>query len=161
MIRFLKDAWFICYESGKCEPFAGPFGTQKIAQRELDGLLPVDRMLVSGQGPFLNTDATFMEGTELTGGKKHLRQLARFRGDPRATVSSRGEVQRICEQDRKICEGMVNVKIEEPEPPKRIAIAEDIVDRETAKMLKGTRGVPAKKKAELREAVRDKISNKG
>jgi hypothetical protein len=69
-------------------------------------------------------------GVSVTG-KTYLSQLAEFPGDPRAWVSSRGEVAAVCEERGYSCDGAVNVA---PADPGRFArpdgpeVADDIID---------------------------------
>lgn len=144
----------------------------------------LDEMLAEGRAPHAVTDASFMKGqcngsqfannpkmgdmlrkvAEANGGsvkgKKYVGGLARFPGDPRAWVDSRGDVQRICEQEGWGCEGTVNVKSRQPlnPPAPGPALADDIVQEEVAKVLE-TVPEKARKKVDvqdLKEQIVDK-----
>ncbi len=183
MIQEIDGQWFIVY-SGTATPFEGPFLSFEAAVKKFDSLRPVDRMIVEGRPPNSRTDREFLMGSEngrqfqatpklgdayrescekaggSTTGKKYLRQLASFPGDPKAWVSGRGDVERVAKEKGMGVEGLVNVPTPQVEPPKPVDIAPDILDRETKKMLAGTRGMPKKKQLEVREAIRDKIAQK-
>lgn len=183
MIQEINGQLFIVYR-GTATPFEGPFSSFDAAQARLDSLRPVDRMIVDGRPPNSRTDREFLIGSEngrqfqetpklgdayresceksggSTTGKKYLRQLARFPGDPKAWVSGRGDVERVAKERGMGVEGLVNVQTPEVEPPKPVDIAPDILDRETKRMLAGTRGMPKKKQLEVREAIREKIAQK-
>jgi hypothetical protein len=184
MIRQLEGRWFICYDADGA-PFDGPFASSAIAQKRMDGLRAVDRMLVSGQAPASRTDREFLMGsengrqfqnrpeagnrykqiTESHGvsvvGKKYLSSLARFPGDPEAWVSGRGDAQRVLEKRGWASEGMVNVKMREPEgEPKEAHVAEDILERETKVEAAKHGKVSAKKREEIKETVRSKRTPK-
>lgn len=183
MIKEINGEWFIChvrFGPNRDEPFA----SEQIAQAAFDKMSKADQMLSTGVVPSIMTDAVFMEGTdngrqfqetpklgdqykkacEANGGsvtgKKYLRQLAKFPGDPEAWVSGRGDVERVARKRGVGVEGMVNVKASDMAPPDRVEVAEDILDREVKKALRGTKGMPKKLKAELREAIKDKIKPK-
>ena len=65
-----------------------------------------DEMVEAGRPPNAVSDVEFLRGR----GKIYVPQLARFSNDPRALVASRGEVQKLCEQQGKGCDGLVKVK---------------------------------------------------
>ncbi len=163
MIRQIsKKEFAICYD-GNGEVFEGGFTSQSAAQKRFGELRPFDQMVVTGRAPFCMTDNVFLEGEcngnqfektpglgdklkkacEKAGGsvkgKVYKRQLAKFFGDPRAWVSGRGDVQRVCEERNMGSEGAVTVKQREmdtpPPPPK--PIADKIVHQETARLLEG------------------------
>lgn len=121
-----------------------------------------NEMLASGQGPFLVTDSTYLEGTESTGGKKYLHQLAAFPGDPRAWVSGRGDVESYAREQGKGVEGMVTVPTPEVEPAKPVKLDPKIVERELQKTLKRTKApITENLKQEMREIIVDQIGPKG
>lgn len=86
-----------------------------------------------------------------TTGKAYMHGLAAFPGDPRAWVSTRGEVRRVVEERGWGCEGTVNVKARtDVAPVQGPAVAEDIVRREVAdEMAKD----PGQKVEDVREKV--------
>src|SRR5258708_4634056 len=67
-----------------------------------------------------------------TTGKVYLSSLADHPGDPRAWVSGRGDVQRVCEERGYGCTGAVKVKGREAEPVADVPVAADIVDEKVA-----------------------------
>ena len=181
MLRNLESEWWICYDAdGK--KFDGPFASEQLAAEAVDQLKPVDRALVACKGPYLRTDVEFLKDSEngrqfqgieyqgdiykkncekhggSTTGKKYLHQLAKFPGDPKAWISSRGDVERVAKERGLGVEGLVDVPTPEVEPPEPVAVAKDILEREMNRQLACTRGFPEKKKAELKEAIIDKIS---
>ncbi len=123
-------------------------------------------MLALRQFPGIaGTDAVFNEGRKLDGsqfqglppamgkmylelarkagvnpaGKYYCGSIARYPGDPRAWVDSRGDVKRICEAEGWTVAGAV--KVESPRyadgyvPPEKYAVAADIVAAEVADRL--------------------------
>lgn len=139
-----------------------------------------DEMVASGVPPASNTDREFMSASEngrqfqgrpeqgdfykkvaeqhgqsITG-KKYLSQLARFPGDPQAWISSRGDVQKVLEERGWGSDGLVNVKARpREEASKPVDVAEDIVDRETAK--EAMPGMKKRERLDLREKVKAKL----
>lgn len=93
-------------------------------------------------------------------GKVYLSGLAEYPGDPRAWVSGRGDVQKVCEERGYGCDGAVTVKRDRSvEPPPPVDVADDIVD-EHAQMIvakEPERGRTPEKKAELKEQVRQRL----
>lgn len=143
----------------------------------------VNQMLESGQTPFLMTDSTYLEGHAngsqfektpsrgdalkkaceamggSTTGKVYVAQLASCFGDPKAWVSGRGDVQKVCEERNMGCEGAVTVKqreMDEPPPPP-IQVADRLVHERTAKELAGQVVTGKQYKAKFAE-VKDKIT---
>lgn len=137
----------------------------------------LEEMLATGQAPALLTDAVFLQGhcngsqfakDKKAGnryrkqalaagvnpkGKVYLHGLAAFPGDPRAWVSGRGDVQRVCEERGYTCNGAVTVKpTPATEEPRRVALAPDIVERETRKRIAKQPNLAAKV-SEVREQV--------
>ena len=184
MIRQVdENEFYLCYDADGSY-FKGPFSSREAANEHAEKMCKFDQMVMAGRGPYLRTDVEFLkshcngnqferipyqgdaykESCEKHGGsvtgKVYLHQLARFPGDPKAWVSGRGDVERVARERGMHVEGLVDVKVEEPEPPKPVDIAPDILDREVKKALHGTRGMPKKLKSELREAIRDKIAPK-
>lgn len=161
MIRQAGAKWYICYDADGSF-FDGPFTSRALAEQRFAGMKPVDRMLVGCQGPALNTDAAFLAGTEngrqfekqpaigefyrkvaekegvSVTGKVYKSSLASYPGDPRAWVSGRGDVQRLCEERGLECSGAVKVKGRPPEEaPNAVDVAPDIVEREFAQAVAG------------------------
>ena len=183
MFQEINGKWFICHV--RFGPNTDePFKSLEAAIEAYEKMSPADKMLAIGRTPYLRTDVEFLKATEngrqfqgmeyqgdaykescekhggTVTGKKYLHQLARFPGDPEAWVSGRGDVERVARKRKMGVEGLVDVKTPEAEPPKPVDVAPDIVDREVKKALRGTKGVPNKLKAELREAIKDKIASK-
>lgn len=117
-------------------------------------------MLESGETPALSTDNTFLEGhcngsqfadapglgdyykteAEAAGqdvkGKVYLSGLAEYPGDPRAWVSGRGDVKKVCEERNYKCQGAVDHKRDDGREPFRpVVLGEDIVQREVAEAI--------------------------
>lgn len=120
-------------------------------------------MFALGAPPMSNTDREFLEGrggcydqfrgqTEVgdyyarlaresgvdTTGRVYLSGLAAYPGDPRAWVSGRGDVKRVCEERGWSAEGSVNVKGEVRVPtwePYRVDA--QIVEERAADLLEG------------------------
>lgn len=91
-----------------------------------------------------------------TKGKKYISQLARFVGDPEAWVDGRGDVQRVLEKRGWGSEGSVKAKLREKEPPKPVALAEDLIQEKMREMVIKDPGLKEKPREELREKVLDK-----
>jgi len=139
-------------------------------------------MFSTGQAPSPRTDNTFLEGrwnqfekTPWLGdaykrvadahgfdvkGKVYLSQLAEFPGDPRAWVSGRGDVQKVCEERGWGCSGSVSVKAQGiDQEPKQVAIADDIVQDRVESILEK---LPAEDRphvdtVDLTEQVKERI----
>lgn len=139
----------------------------------------LSEMFASGQTPGAMTDSVFLEGhangNQFEGqehigdfykreakiaqvdvkGKVYLSGLAQYPGDPRAWVSGRGDVQRLCEERGWDADGAVKVRAGRREAPETVALAEDIVLKETEKLIE--------KEPELGrniEEVKDKVRKK-
>ena len=139
-------------------------------------------MLESGRGPHCVTDSTFLKDSEngrqfadcphigdaykarceanggSVKGKKYLSQLARYPGDPRAWVSGRGDIQRICEEDGSTCDGLVKVKGRQPrEAPKPgPELAADIVEEKVNEICDGLPNQRFIDRQDLREQIIEK-----
>ena len=70
-----------------------------------------------------------------TTGKTYIAQLAEFPGDPKAWVSGRGDVERVCAERGYDCEGSVSFKSGDRDPSPDVSIAPDLVDREVDELL--------------------------
>ncbi len=186
MIKEINGEWFICHARFGPD-MTEPFASFAAAQLALDAMTPANRMLATGGTPYLRTDVEFLKDSEngrqfqdtpkladqykkncekaggSVTGKKYLRQLAKFPGDPRAWVSSRGDVEAVARETGLGVEGLVNVKTPEVEPPKRVKVDKKIVERELKKALKFVK--PGKEvsettKQDMREAIIDTIGPK-
>ena len=117
-------------------------------------------MFALSQPPQIRTDNTFMEGhcngnqfedkpwlgdwyaaqakeagVDITGAV-YLSGMARFPGDPEAWVRGRGDVQRLCEERGWGCQGAVQVKRNDFEPPAPdVDVADDIVFERALDMI--------------------------
>lgn len=109
-------------------------------------------MFALGSPPMSNTDREFLEGqhrqfentphfgdyykrqAESQGqdvtGKVYLSGLAAYPGDPRAWVSGRGDVLKVCQERNWNCRGAVNYTAQEREPPKPIPVGRDLIENE-------------------------------
>ena len=126
----------------------------------LDGLCKMCDMFVSQQAPGGVTDSTFLCGVgagrqfdktphfgdqyaatamkkgQCTTGKVYLSGLAAYPGDPRAWVSSRAEIKKLCVERNMTCEGAVNYKpVYTSDPKPDVALAPDIIAREVDKII--------------------------
>jgi hypothetical protein len=137
-----------------------------------------------GHLPTLVTDATFLEsrcnGNQFDGqeemgdlykaeataagvdttGKVYLSSLADYPGDPRAWVSGRGDVQKVCEERGYGCNGAVKVKRPQAEPPADVPVASDIVDAKVAEIIETQVPEGDRKRVDvqdLREQVTDRL----
>jgi hypothetical protein len=112
-------------------------------------------MLALGSAPALLTDAVFLEGLSCNGsqfegqevvgdfykreaalagvsvkGKVYLSSLALYPGDPRAWVSGRGDVERVCRERGFTASGAVNVQGGiTGTPPEDVDVAPDIIEQ--------------------------------
>lgn len=94
-----------------------------------------------------------------TTGKVYLSQLANFPGDPRAWVSDRHDVQKVCEERDWSCDGMVSRKrVKDLTPPVEKDISDDIVNEEVASIMEESPGIAVKpvEVMDLKEKVRNK-----
>lgn len=92
-----------------------------------------------------------------TTGKVYLSGLARYYGDPKAWVSGRGDVQKVCEERGWQCDGMVKVKPRQTDQePEKVAIGEDIVNEAAAKALRDEPDLRKKPVREIKEMVRER-----
>lgn len=90
-------------------------------------------------------------------GKKYLRQLAKFPGDPEAWVDGKGDVQRVLEKRGwgVDWDGVgTNVQPRDPlTPPKEILLAENIIQERMVEMVNRDPGLKEKPREELREKI--------
>lgn len=139
-------------------------------------------MFATGKTPTLKTDNTFLEGrwnqfseNERLGnayarvakahgintkGKVYLSQLAAFPGDPRAWVSGRGDVQKVCEERGWGCSGSVSVKAQSLDTePQEISVDDDLVNDRVADILDTLpeQDRPHVDKQDLKEQVKERI----
>lgn len=91
-----------------------------------------------------------------TTGKQYLGQLAKYPGDPRAWVSSRGDVAKICKENGWGCTGLVETKVVESEGAPDIDVADDILETRADDMIALDPGLKSKK-AVLKEEIKEKI----
>lgn len=144
----------------------------------------LEEMLACQQPPMVRSDSTFLRGHangrqfETTphlgdayaaearaagvnvNGKVYLSSLAAFPGDPRAWVSDRGDVQRVCEERGWSCEGAVTVKPRSSlnGPPQGPAVADDLVDRAVAEAVARDPGLAEKDPGEVRHDATQAIA---
>lgn len=109
-----------------------------------------------------NGDLLAKKYKQLTGrlppkGAKYMGSLARFRADPEAWVSSRGEVKKLCEKRGWGADGMVKVKEAQPiGEVKKVKLADSIVNRRMKEELAKD---PRQDKGELRHKIIQKHGN--
>lgn len=141
-------------------------------------------ILSSGQIPNVRTDVTFLKGLKNefvskdheilvrrlakkegvdTNGKVYLSQLAERPGDPKAWVSSRHDVMKVCEERNWALTGMAGSRkidsrdddyVETPNIP----IAEDLVDRHTRAFIHDHPEAAKEDKSKVREMVKEAIT---
>lgn len=137
-------------------------------------------MLATRVTPALLTDAVFMEGrcngnqfehvpavgdrfrrrAAAAGvdptGKFYAAGLAAFPGDPRAWVSGRGDVRRVCEERGYECEGAVRYRPAVPrDGAPDVDLAPDIVAREARRRAEKDPALALKDPGELRHETRE------
>lgn len=121
---------------------------QRKPPRDLRATIPV---------PYITTDSLNTGSAPAM----YFPQLARFRGDPEAYVSSKSEIASLIRSRGWRAEGVVDVDaLELTGPPERYTPAPDIVEREVRRVVKRDHGgkVDRKKRAEIREAVTERLS---
>ncbi len=138
-------------------------------------------MFAMGVPPMSNTDREFLEGrggcydqfganpmigdyyrrqAESQGmdvtGKVYLSGLAAYPGDPRAWVSGRGDVLRVCQERNWNCRGAVNHQAEQREPPAPIPVAPDLIEDEVRDIVESCpEPLSEKQVSDIREKVTD------
>lgn len=135
-------------------------------------------MFAVGKAPQSNSDKEFLQGKHRqfednpalgdyykrqaesrgmdTTGKVYLSGLASYPGDPRAWVSGRGDVLKLCQERNWNCQGSVNYKAEQREPPPPIAVAPDLIDNEVRDIVDSCpEPLSPKQVEEIREKVTD------
>lgn len=141
-------------------------------------------MYAFGQPPMSKTDREFLEGhhngnqfegAEWVGdhykaiaesegqcvkGKIYLNGLAAYPGDPRAWVTGRGDVQKVCEERGWDCEGMVDVKARRQPEKERLPmpVGEDIVAAKVESICAELPDGHMVDRADLTEQVREKLA---
>lgn len=137
-------------------------------------------MFALGQAPMANTDREFLEGRENgrqfeknpelgdfyrreaeargadVTGKVYLSGLAAFPGDPRAWVSGRGDVRRLCEDRGWGCEGSVSVPVRNvAETGGKYEVAPELVMDRAADLAANC---PGDRPGDLVEKAREQLS---
>ncbi len=132
-------------------------------------------MLALGSPPMSNTDREFLQGRGGcydqfganpqigayyakvakaagvdTTGKLYLSGLAAFPGDPKAWVTGRGDVKRVCEERGWGCSGAVNMPVRRVAEVSGGGLGEDIIEREVEARLQEN---PEARPLDLREKV--------
>ena len=96
-------------------------------------------------------------------GKRYMSTLARFPGDPRAFVSSQGEVLEICRKENWNWHGTNEHKAHDvpPPPEKPYEVAPDLVDKKIARLTRENPDIAPtpKEKVELRHKVKEEMSS--
>ena len=100
-------------------------------------------------------DVAKEEGQDTTG-KVYLSSLAEYPGDPRAWVSGRSDVQKVCEERGWGCKGAVTVKGEKAEP-KNIDVAPDLVDERVLDNVEANPDLLKKTVGELRHEAKQQL----
>lgn len=104
----------------------------------------------------LRTDTEFLAGQNAN--YRTISQLEEYPGDPRARVSGRADIRRICEERGWGCRGAVDVEAREREPIERpYKVAPDLVERKAAE-LASLHGVDVR---ETRAAAEKALSPSG
>lgn len=119
-----------------------------------------NEMVAAGRPPNAVSDVEFLKGSGT--GKKYIPQLARFPNDPRALVSSRGEVQKLCEESGRSCDGLVKVKEREREEAPQdytegVGVSEQCLNSAVRAELAG-QTVTKRELTLAKEKIRDKIT---
>jgi hypothetical protein len=136
---------------------------EMLAVRIPSGTRNTDRAFLEGRHSSYGLEATKMPEDYIRiakqagvnpHGKVYVSQLASKRGDPRAWVSSLGEVGDRCRESGRGCSAL-GIKAPEPPPTQQIRLAEDIVQEEMGKALVKNPG-KATKLSELRREVIEK-----
>jgi hypothetical protein len=139
-------------------------------------------MFALAQPPMSNTDREFLEGhcngsqfggspamgdayksiatsagVDVTG-KVYLSGLAEYPGDPRAWVSGRGDVAKVCEERGWNCQGSVNVKAARNDAPAGVpgGVADDILENEVEAVLATSERPEKEDRAGIKEQIRQK-----
>lgn len=145
----------------------------------------IAELLATQRVPHLTTDASFLQGhcngsqfavNPILGdryrddakakgvdttGKVYMHALADFPGDPRAWVSGRGDVQKVCEERGWGCSGAVNVKRRfETRKAEAAPVADDIVARHVEEEIQAHPEPQALDREEVTEKVRKKLTPK-
>lgn len=124
----------------------------ELARHERRSRQRFNDMVESGKAPRVKSDDTFFRGFTGTGGaqfsdevrpfyleeakkagvsvsgKQYFSELAAYPGDPRAWVSSRGEMKQLLEERGWSADGDIKVKGEAPEPAGPVRLADDIAE---------------------------------
>lgn len=96
-----------------------------------------------------------------TTGKIYVSGLARYPGDPRAWIGSRGEIKDICQAEGWGARGSVDIApAERKEVPVCGPLADDIVDNAVADIIDSHPEPKGVDVTECREAVRQQLSRK-
>lgn len=133
---------------------------------EAQGKARLADMLAAKRGPAIHTDATFFANMNAQPvdqdypgvaeeyrrvakaggvnpvGKTYMPALAAFPGDPRAWISGKGDIERVCTERGWSCDGAVKVTNDKPEPRTAPAIAADIVEKMAAEVVAADPSVP-------------------
>lgn len=136
---------------------------EMLAFRSPSGTKNTDRAFLEGRHDGYGLESTkmpefYLKKAKKAGvnpsGKVYVSQLASERGDPRAWVSSLGEVGDRCRESGRGCAAL-GIKTPEPKPTQQIRLAEDIVQKEMTKSLMKDPS-KATKLTELRQEVIEK-----
>ncbi len=96
-----------------------------------------------------------------TAGKRYEPTLARFPGDPKAWCSDLDDVRQRCIEQGVAVDGAVNYKPPKRDaPPKPYRVADDIVEEVAAASRPDLDELPAGKRREVLEEVRERITPK-
>ncbi len=139
-------------------------------------------MFALRQPPMSNTDREFLEGRcngnqfekqpaagefyrsmALAGGvnpvgKVYCSGLAEYAGDPRAWVSGRGDIQRICEERGWGCQGSVNLPVRNVAERGSGELAPDIIESKIKEVLAQTPEPERVDTEDLREQVKETLT---
>jgi len=98
-------------------------------------------------------------GVDVTG-KVYISGLAEYPGDPKAWVSGKGDVRRVCEERGWNCRGAVNVKSEMRQEPQSVGLSRDVVEEKVNEYLDSVPEVDraAMRVSDIREQVIDRIA---
>lgn len=93
-----------------------------------------------------------------TAGAVYLGGLARYPGDPRAWVRSRGEIKRLCEEQNLECHGAVRHTARDVEPSPAVDLDPALLDAELRRVEKSLpEPLTGQERGDLREAIYDDL----
>jgi len=111
----------------------------------------LEEMLAARKAPGVVTDRWMRGGV-------YMPPLARFPGDPEATVASRGDVRRVLDRRGWGAEGMVEAKVRTEPKNEPYEPAPDIIERHVALEARQYGDLTPREREQLRQEVRKRLS---